>query len=203
MRLLMSPEVDPAAGSDAGSGAGSAPNTVSYESHQKLLDQLKKTKEKEKEMAEKLKSFEDRDREANEIKLKETGEYKKILENRDKEIEALKNQAESFKKNLYNGAKLQAVVDKLPGKIKNKDYLSFIDIDKVAIDPETNHIDEKTVDEVVSEFTKFHSSLMELGGKVKLPNDSSKNDSASLSYQEWLALPLAEKNKRIKDVKKD
>lgn len=174
-------------------------DTVAYESHVKLLDQLKKSKEVQKELADKLKAFEDEKKNLDESKMKEQGEYKKILEAREVEIKKLKEDSDHFKKSLYDGAKLQAVLEKLPGKIRNRSYLSFIDIDKVAIDPESNVIDDRTVTEVVSSFVKDHSHLLEINDAKTLPTDSA-NGAKKLSYDEWRKLPLKEKKDKLNQV---
>lgn len=180
-------------------GEGEGKNVVSFETYSKLLDQHKKTKEKEREYADKVKLYEDEKKKVEESKLKEQGEYKKLLDNRESEIKKLQEDNDNFKRAVYDGAKLQAVLEKLPGKIKKKEYLNFIDIEKIAIDPETNIIDEKTVQDVASLFVKEHSSLIEVSGKNPLPNDSGKPGS-TLKYEDWVKLPLKEKKDRLKEV---
>lgn len=189
-------KTDVAGGDNANAGSEGAKESVAFESYQKLLDQHKKSKETQKELAEKLKAYEDEKRIQEESKLKEQGEYKKIVEARDAENKKLKEDLDLFKKSLYDGAKLQAVLEKLPGKVRNKSYLGFIDIDKVAIDPETNAIDEKTVEDVASIFVKEHSHLLEISNGKSLPTDSA-NGSRKLSYDEWLKLPLKEKKEKL------
>lgn len=186
-----------ATGSGAGNGTS---NSVSYESHQKLLDQHKKSKDQMKDLEAKLKAFEDEKKLVEENKLREQGEYKKILDTREAEISKLRSESESFKKSLFDGAKLQAVVDKLPGKIRNKQYYSFIDVDSIAIDPETHQIDEKTVELAANNFLKNHSFLIETKAGGTPPSDAAAGENGNLAYEDWLKMSSSDKKKNLHRV---
>lgn len=200
---------DPSAGgADPGAGGDPEPKkeSVSYETHARLLAQRKKDQDARKTLEDKVTAFEKSAKEAEDAKLSEQGEFKKMVVQRDEELaEKAQELAQSkadldqANKNLTNGVKLQAFVDKLPGRIKNHEYLSFADTDAIAIDPETGRVDEGSLNKVVNGFVEKHASLLETKG-IKLPGDGAAGGGAALTHEEWLKLPLKEKKERMAEV---
>lgn len=189
---------------------------VSFETYDRLVKQRKADQEKLRELTgrveklsdfeAKLKEIEAKEAEASQKKLEEEGKWREALEHKNKMLkdleEKFKNaeaEKESTKKALLDSAKIQAVVDKLPGRIKRNEYLNFIDIDQVILDPETGDFDESSIGLVANNFLKNHSELIQVEGSKKLPGDAAKGG-APLTAEAWKALPLAEKKKRLKEV---
>ena len=106
-------------------------DTVNYETHRKLLAQRKNDMLRMQEMENQIKSFQDKEKSLEEQKLAEQGEYKKLLELREQEIANLKQKTQEAYENLnqkdkmiQNAHKLDAVYEKLPGKIKRQECVT-------------------------------------------------------------------------------
>lgn len=200
---------DPTKSSGAGteqSGAQSAePKHISPEDHKRAIDDAMKFKAELKATREKLSLFEKAQKEAEEKKLTESGEYQKLIQLKEQKISELEQKMQEtegnlsgLKKSLFDAAKLNAVRDRLPGTVKNPAYLSFIDVDKIAINPETNEIDLDSVDRVATEFVKTHPDLIK-SDPTRLPGGAAQAVT-KLTHDQWLKLPLKEKKLRLKDV---
>lgn len=175
-------------------------DVVSHETFKKLLGQKKTVEQENADLKKRLQSIEEQ-------KLQEAGEWKKIAELKEKETleakqlaETEKQRAESLNKNLLNMAKLQAVTEALPGKLELPEYMAFIPLDKVIINPETGEIDKTSVESVSQEFVKKYSKLLKADPKF-LPNGN-PSPASQLTHEEWLKLPVDQKRLRMKDVKK-
>jgi predicted nuclease with TOPRIM domain len=173
---------------------------VDYKSYSRVVGTNKKLQSQVKDIQQKLEAFEQKERELEEKRLSEQGEYKKLLDlERKKRLEEESKRAQ-YQKDLLDAHKLNAVKEKLPGKIKRNEYYGFIDVDKIAIDPETGVIDESSIVEVVNSFVEQHGSLIERQGSAGLPQNAAKYSNA-LSYEQWKRLPPSEKRKRMVDIK--
>lgn len=167
---------------------------VPYDKHQRLLEQRKKDQEKLRETQSQLESLlkEKQDRERQELEAQ--GNYKKMLEQERVEKDQLKSRLTEFEQRWTNSLKLSSVVSKLPGKVEKTEYLNFLDLEKVAINPETNDVDVATAEAVASEFVKRYPELIKKEGK-SLPNISANGSNQPISYDQWKKLPLKEKMK--------
>ena len=191
--------------SEAGSKIEKKDN-VSYESFDKLLTQRKADLVKMNDLSSKLDAFEKKEVEAADLKLQEDGKWKeafdlktKMIEDKDKKISDLVSERDSFKSSLVDGAKLQAVVDKLPGRVRKKEYLGFVDTSSILIDPDTGVIDDSSVEQVANGFLKDFSELVDIKDTSKLPGEAGKT-AKKLSIEDWKRLPLKERKTRMGDV---
>ena len=105
-------------------------DVVSHETFKKLLGQKKNVEQENETLKRQLKEIEER-------KLQESGEWKKIAELKEQEAlqakqaaEEEKRRAENLNSTLINSQKLQAVTEKLPGKLERPEYMAFIDVSK-------------------------------------------------------------------------
>jgi len=158
---------------------------VSYDTHKKLLGQRKADQLKLKQLEEQLESFTQKQQQAEEAKLAEQGEYKKILSVREEELRKERELRQSTEKQINDAYKLNAFYSKLPGKIPRKEYLSFVDLDSIALNPETRDVDMESVQQVVNRFMEDHPTLVKLNDDRRLPADAPKNNSPS-TYAEAL-----------------
>ena len=195
------------AGGDDGTGAGGTGNTdktVQYPTYKRTVDQLKTTQTANTALQKEVDEYKEKERAAEEERLTKDGETQKLL---DLEREKRK---ESDAKNITNeklmldAHKLNAFREKLPGKMKNSRYYDFVDTEKIIVDPATGILDEGSLDSVVNAFVKDHSSLIETGSGKKLPdNASGDTDTTELTHAIWLKLPLAERNKRYQEMRRN
>lgn len=166
----------------------------------KLLGQLKKTKEENKtlvdrlakfgELENKLSKFEQEESKRRDEELTQKGEFKKIIELREKEINDLKkglqdkdSEVTSYKKDLQDTYKANAFVNSLPGKLRKSEYLTFVDFEKIVFDPTTNSIDKKSVDNVVEEFMKNHGFLVDTSHVRGMPTGQGQINNAPIDFK--------------------
>lgn len=165
-------------------------DTVSYDTHRKLLSEKKKLQERldEIEKEKKQRELEDLEKQEN---------YKKIAELKAKEAEDSKTELMQIKSDLQNSKKLSAVLDVL-GPIDKK-YWDLIDISQVVVNPETGQIDEMSVTKYAEGWKKQYFEIIQPGNKSNMPSDH-PSPGSGLTYDEWLTLPAKEKEERMHEV---
>jgi hypothetical protein len=184
-------ELDPNKKDDSLS-ADPANKAPSYETYKKVVDEAKKAKDK-------LREYERKEKEAEEAKLKEQGDFKKLLEQRDADLKAKDEKLTKLESSIQNGKKLNAILGKLTGDLPSQ-YWSLVDLDEVAVNPETGTPDEASVLKVAKEFEKTYPHVVVKKTTSKLPNDAPNGAKSKISYKEWLELPYDEQKKRQRDV---
>ena len=188
-------------------------DVVDYASFQKAVAQKKAVQAraeaaeaKLKELDDKLNALENAKLSEQDLKLKAAGEWQKVIESRDAQINELKNKYdetlgkyEQTNKTLDDAVKLNAVYSKLPGKLKNPKYAGFIELEKIAINPETGDVDSSTVDDVVNSFCKEHRELLDTKNFKGLPGDAARS-SQILTVDAFRQRPLAEMKKSLPEA---
>lgn len=182
------------------SGAEQKKDFVQYETYSRVLSQHKKSQAEAEDLKAKLTAYESKEQERENLRLAEEGNFKKLLENERKARTEEEGKRKEYERKLLDGHKLNALLEKLPGKIKRPEYYSFIDTDKILIDPSTGDIDERSIEEVKNEFIRDHAILLERAANKDLPYNAPGNSSATLTYEQWLKLPLKEAKLRRKEV---
>lgn len=169
--------------------------------NERLLNQSKDWKseaQKYKEAeAERLKQIESE----KESKLREQGEYKQLLSQREKalqekeaELEAEREKARKANETLLEARKLSAFENRLGGKLTNDKYLMFVNTKEIAVNPETNQIDQASVDATVQNFLSEHKDLVSFGAG-KMPGfEGAKGKSVSLDMYKGMSLEEKRKN---------
>ena len=179
--------------SSANSEKDPTPKTVDYASFQKSVDQEKGLRKRvqenatlmleqaniNKELQAKLDGIKATENEIADKKMREKGQWDKLLDAKVQEVEKYKSErdqaTEAFteaEKLIYNSAKLKAVEDMLPGKFKNPAYSQFIDVESVAMNPETGEIDMETVKAVTDNFLTEHKDLLDTKTFKGLPGSA-------------------------------
>ena len=156
-------------------------DVVAYDTHRKLLSQRKADQAKMSDLEQELERYRAQEKQIEQRKLEEKGEYEKILKIKEQEIQELRMQQEENARRDVQAAKLQAFMDTLPGKIRNKQYLAHVNIDDIVVDPETKTVDDYSVKKAVDSFLKDHSSLIEPKEPEKPKLSSRSPQSASIS----------------------
>lgn len=162
--------------SNAGSAStqeNSVPNEtstgkVSYETYTKVLAEAKKAKEERNALlAEKnLKE---------ESKLKENNEWKLLADQYKEKLDQTTQTLQEQEKSIINGLKYHEFEKHLGGKLKDREYATFVDFDKIILHPESRTVEEGSVKSVVNDFLKKHSSLVEFQGKGTVPNQAASS----------------------------
>ncbi len=154
---------------DSSHVSNDAQETVTYQTHKKLLAQRKADQLKMQDLQEKLADFEKRDAERHEQTLAEQQKYKELAELKEQKLKELEAKDREREKQLLDGAKLNAFKDALPGQVKNPSYYAFVNLDAIEIDPDTGVIDQDSLDKQVNEFVTSHPGLYNPKQGAKLP----------------------------------
>ena len=149
-------------------------DSVSYETHKRLLKQRKEDQDRLRTVEEELSKFKTEAEKKQQSELEQQGEWKKLIDVQKQKIQQLEESIGSDRKTLHDTWKLQAFYDKLPGKIKRKEYLSFVDLEKVALNPETQEIDETSLEVLVNDFVSNHKDLIITEQSPKIPGTAPK-----------------------------
>jgi len=150
-------------------------DTVSYETHRKLLSQRKKDQAQKKELFDQVEAYKKADVVREESKLQEEGEYKKLLDLSRTREQDLETKLSKYQQDFTDSHKIAAVLEKINGSPKNKKILNFIDLNAIAIDPETNVIDDQSVEAEANRFVKEWSEMIafDKADSPKIPVHSS------------------------------
>lgn len=140
-------------------------DVVKYETYSRVLAEAKKLKDK-------VKEYENTLQQSQEAKLKEQNEWKALAEQYKTKLDQTSSVLQEQERSIINGLKYHEFEKHLGGKLKNKDYATFVDFDKIILNPETRQVDPDSVKAVASDFVKAHPSLVEFGSQGKLPNQA-------------------------------
>jgi hypothetical protein len=158
--------------SDQSQSNGVAPepktsDVVKYETYKRVLSEAKMLKEK-------VREYETTLQQTQEQKLKEQNEWKALAEQYKAKLDQTSNVLQEQERSIVNGLKYHEFEKHLGGKLKNQDYATFVDFDRIVLNPETKKVDEDSAKAVAADFVKRHSSLVEFAGQGRLPNDAPK-----------------------------
>jgi hypothetical protein len=142
---------------------------IKYSTHKKLLNQHKNLKSE----LEELREYRQKNEEAESLRK---GEYEKILRAKEEKIQELTNKLKGIDQDMADRKKLQAFIDKIPGKIKKNEYLVHVDLDSIATDPETGEIDAMTLEREAKRFVENFPDLFIKATSKTLPQVGSLNN---------------------------
>lgn len=140
-------------------------DVVKYETYSKVLSEAKKLKEK-------VKEYESVLEQSKEQKLKEQNEWKALAEQYKHKLDETSSVLQEQERSIINGLKYQEFEKHLGGRLKKKDYASFVDFDRIVLNPETKAVEPDSAKVVAAEFLKQYSELVELPSSGKLPNQA-------------------------------
>ena len=140
------------------------PDTVTYETHRKLLGEKKKLQARLTEIEAQGKAEKDK-------ALAEQGEYKDLYTQSKEQVEALTGQLNDATERQNNFIKLRAVLSAIDGKI-DQEYYGHLGIESVLLDPDTGDVDKMSVSKVVEAFKAKHSVLIQGTRPTNLPKNA-------------------------------
>lgn len=188
-------------GGPSESEKGTVKGKVDYDTYRKTVDQLKSLKQKNQDYEQILSSIEVEKKVKEEQELMKKQEFEKLLERRNAEIEAerkarleIETRLKQSEQNRIDSLKLGAFYEKLGGKIKRKEYLSFVDLDQIEFDEQSGKINEDTVMKTVNQFMVDHHHLVDTKTKT-MPNEAPSSYNGKITYDQWMKLPLKDKKK--------
>lgn len=173
-------------------GEPTPPQTVAYETYQKVLD------EKKRKDAQLLK-FQEEKKAAEEAALRDKEQWKTLYEQREAELKVAKDEHATLQNRVHNGMKLRSFLNAVQGEIAEQ-YFQLIDVEQIAVNPDNNMPDPASVAKAVKEFEQKYPLVIQRRNAGGLPSDAPRGGTGPLSYEDWLKLPLAEQRKRLAEV---
>lgn len=164
---------------------------VSYETYLKVLGEKKASSAR-------LKEFEETAKKAEEERLKKDGDWKGLIDAREAEISNLRKSLEDtsskFEKlnsRVTNGEKLNSVLTQLGADVPSK-YFGLIDIEDVAVNPETGEIDALTAKKVAERFKVEYPEVLKKSvhsGMMGTGHGNGVNGGNTIKHSDWCKLP--------------
>jgi len=161
---------------------------VAYETYKRVLSEAKKLKDQ-------VRAFEEERSKGQENKLKEQNEWKALADSYKTQLDEKAKNLSELNEQVVNGLKFGEFEKHLGGRLRDKDYATFIDFDRIVLNPETKRVDDESVKGVVSDFVKKHSNLVDFDNGKRLPNEAangSNNFSAGKKVDDMTARELEE-----------
>ena len=156
-------------------------DSVTYETHRKLLDEKKKIQAR-------LEAFEAEKKAKEEEEAKRKGDFETLLRTREEENQTLKAQLKAKEELEVKRRKLAAVLDSIGGEVEPK-WFSLIDTSQVVVNPDTGEVDQMTVTKAVENLRKTWPEMIKNPNPARLPADAPKGNTAGkISRDEWLKL---------------
>lgn len=160
--------------------------SVSYETHRKLLDEKKKIQAR-------LEQIETERKATEEAELAKKGELQKLLDLRTKEAGELREKLQREEARKLQAKKLSAIVKGLGSPVEEKWYgVLGNHIDDVVYNQEADEIEQMSVTTVVENLKKTWPEMLKRPA-AGMPNAAPRgNDAATIARDEWLKLPSKE-----------
>ncbi len=131
--------------------------------------------------------------------LKDKDDWKTLAEQREADLQAANEKLSKKETEDRDRAKLAAVLDAVGGRVDRK-YWGLIDIDQVAVNPETGEVDKTSATKYANVFKSEHGILIKTVKGDGIVKDAPKGGVGSITHAEWLKLPAKEMAARLKDV---
>ena len=150
------------------------PESVSYDSHQRLLAQRKKDKERADAAEAERDSLKQKIEEAEAAKLKETSQFKTLYETETAKREAAERELSEMTARQIDKAKTDALSKEL-GSVSKSEYLKFAALAEIEMNSDGTPTAD-SVKKVANDFRKKYPEL--LTGKVdsSLPNEAARGN---------------------------
>lgn len=178
-------------------------DTVSYDTHRRLLDEKKKMQAKAEELESKLRAFEEEKSKKEREELEKQGNYQKLLEQERAEKARIENEHKQLVDTIHTARKRSAVLRNIAGKVPDPVVEALLKVDGVAL-KEDGTVDEDTAKLVAQEFEQnFHYVIQRDKTNGGLPNGAAPGGAPGkkMTYKEWCALPNSkEMQKHYNDV---
>lgn len=183
---MTDPTNPPVAGATSDSENQTPKETVSYETHRKLLDEKKKIQAR-------LEQIETDRKASEEAELAKKGELQKLLDMRTKEAGELREKLQREETRKLQAKKLSAIVKGLGAPVEEKWYgVLGNHIDDVVYNQEADEIEQMSVTTVVENLKKTWPEMLKRPA-AGMPNNAPRgNDAATIARDEWLKLPSKE-----------
>lgn len=189
---------NPGGESDGSSGAeDKSKNSVSFETHEKLLSQRKKDQERLKALEEENKKYKQSALEAEGKKDELIAELRAEKEKKESEAKALQTR---FAENVLKSQ--IALKAKEYGCVDTDMLYKAMDLEKLQVelvDTDLN-VDTKSLTKHIEEIKGQKQYLFSVEAPAPRDGNPGAGAGKKLTHEQWLALPYDEQKKRMKDV---
>lgn len=170
-------------------------DTVSYDTHRKLLSEKKKRDEDYRAAQEEVQRLKDADRARQEKEAKDVDDVRKLLELERSEKLEIKAKLDGQTSMLTEAYKNQAFMKALPGPLPEK-YHKMVDLSEVIIDPTTGEADPISVKRATDKFMAEFGELVQIPGKAKIPNQAAQ-PITNMSDEVWASMSPKDKKENL------
>lgn len=195
---------------------GTKEKMVKFDTYDKAMKQIGKLRQEMEAYQSQIAEIELRKQEEVENSLKKAGKVEELLKLKEAELERVKKEeltkereekekalkmVQESERRILEAKKLSAFTERLPAKIKRKEYYSLVNLDAVTFD-ENGQINETELEGAVSQFIANYSDLLDMGRSGGgLPVGGGRGSyKKGLSYEEWKKLPYSEMERRKNEV---
>lgn len=182
---------------------------VKRETFEKVLKERKKDAEKVRELSQKLAEMEATSALKIEEELRKKNDTEGLLKRRDEELVRLradKDASDASKQQLeklvHDSVKMTSFRHELGGSV-GEQYQALLQpyIDRLPLDPETMAPDQVSLKTLVADFKSKYGMIIQGAKLPGVPAGAAQpGGGGTLTYDQWLALPLAEKKKRYGEI---
>lgn len=190
-------------GESNGSGGASGENKnhenkVSFESHQKLLDEKKRVQER-------LNALEEENKKYRQTALESEGKKDELIEELRKERSTKEEEVKTLKKTFAtNVLKAELAIQAKDYGCRDVDTLFKVmdleDLRMKYVDSDLK-VDADSVKKQIEAIRESKGFLFNIENPAPRDGNPSSGGSSKLSHEEWLKLPYDEQKKRMRDVK--
>lgn len=171
-------------------------NSVSYESHKKLLRQHKAMKMENESLQAQINEMKAVQEAEAQAKLEDEKRFEELFRTEQEKSRVLQEEKSQILQDALNERKRNILKAELGG-VQRDDYLKFADLSKIAV-KDDGSIDMDSVQEVANEFRRDHSVLLKQDTSMLPANAPSQP--GMITYEKWLTLPAGEKAKQLPNV---
>jgi hypothetical protein len=187
-------------GGGSGGGGGGGSGSVSYDTYSKVLDEKKAADRKLQALSTELEQIQAWRKQKEDEELAASKKFEELAKKKDEELAAERKRIADLTASQAKRDKKDAFVT-LMGVQPEARWATLIEsqLDKISIDA-NGRPDEASVKTVVDAFRKDFPEAFGKGNVPPPPNGKAGEPGGNLTQEQWNALPLAEKRKRLKDV---
>lgn len=153
-------------------------DTVSYETHRKLLAEKKQLQERFQESQNALAQLQGDVEAKTQRELEEQNRFKELFEMTKAENESLKTSISERDQQLADAFKLDAFNKALGDRKIDRKYSGFIDTKNILIDPESNTVDQLSAQKEVERILTEYPEIVRSSGAKPLPSGAPQGTSS-------------------------
>lgn len=191
---MTDPAMNPTDSNDSTNGAGEQDEEIKdpkalLAKTRELLGKVSAQGKEKAELMRKLKAFEDAKAAQEQKELEARGEFEKIKQTYEAKIAEMDGKlSEIAARDTYN-KKFVAFMRNLSGKLEDR-YFPLVDIEGIAVNPDTGEVDQATVLSTVKKFEASYGNLLTKPGKrmdSEAPGSGGQTP-GKISHAEYLRL---------------